>query len=259
MNLARIPLPDPELTGVFDRAVELVHEMFQEYVRTETQPDVTERAKNLFHEVLVKVRSGFDVTWMRVWEKHGRPKWNKPKDPKITFPIFDASADFDEEIADLCGKKAMLDLASDAPQLLDYIRSIQPFASKNDHWSRLRDLSNLGKHVKLAKQVRRATTMRRFTAPDGGTILWSPGCQFNMPELQGVPIDPATHEPAAGVENVTVAFTYYDASGRDQWFPDLFCFMSVQYGESVVAKVLSLLKPRNSSAQNCGAKNTTHG
>ena len=182
------------------------------------------------------------MTWMRVWEKHGRPKWTNPTDPKITFPICDTQADFDREIRELCGKKAMLDLAADAPAVLDYVRSIQPFALKNDHWARLRDLSNLGKHVRLAKQVREFKPMRRLGTHDGGYIAWSTGgVKFNMPDLHGVPIDPDSHEPATGVEDFTGIFTYVDAYGRRESFPEMFCAMTVQYGESIAAKILSLL------------------
>lgn len=50
INPARTPVGDPELAGVFDRAFELFREMIDEYRMTQNNPDVGERAKNLFHE-----------------------------------------------------------------------------------------------------------------------------------------------------------------------------------------------------------------
>lgn len=51
------PRMDSELQGILDRADELTEEFRKEFERCIENMSVTERAKNLFHEVLIKTRA----------------------------------------------------------------------------------------------------------------------------------------------------------------------------------------------------------
>ena len=61
---------DPEMQGILDRTAELMRDLANEYDACGQRGKVSERAKNLFHEVLVKIRSSLDFTMNRIFNSH---------------------------------------------------------------------------------------------------------------------------------------------------------------------------------------------
>jgi len=62
----------PELKSILDRADELLKDLEGEYTRCLHSHKVTERAKNITHEILEKLRNALDQTMRKAWENTSR-------------------------------------------------------------------------------------------------------------------------------------------------------------------------------------------
>ncbi len=214
---------DAELKSVLDRADELLHDLLQEYDKCLGSQNVTFRAQNLFHEVLLKLRSALDMTMMRIWEKHAAPQLTDTERGKaakqVYFPICDQLDDFNSALA----KVRIQHIEQVRKELHDSILKAQPFSTERSDLARLRDWSNLGKHVRLVRHECEARPAIRVTAP-GGTMLYTHGVKFHGQHIMGAPIDPATHQiiptPDVKIEQVTWVSFAVEECGTD---PIIFC------------------------------------
>jgi hypothetical protein len=229
---------DREMQGVIDRVAELIDELSDEYQRHIEEPAVTERAKNLFHEALVKMRSAMDMVMMRVWDKYApaslNPETREEIGRHVYFPVVNTEAKFDDRLK----KKMKLDLARDNPALYALLRQSQPFATGRHDLVRLAELSNLGKHVRLANQVRSARPAKMLETSDGRRLAFTPGVEFHAETVMGIPTDPATRTPAAGLEDVD--WVSFSVSGHDDIIdPTSFCLSLYTSLRRYIPKVLN--------------------
>ena len=68
---------DLEMQGILDRADELTKDLVQEYGACVQRGEVSERAKNLFHEVTIKIRSALDFVMNRIFKEYTNLKDGK--------------------------------------------------------------------------------------------------------------------------------------------------------------------------------------
>jgi len=201
---------DDEMKGLLDRADELAAELAKEYHSCAQCGTVTERAKNLFHDMLVKFRSALDFAMFRIYAKHSQLEGHDKAEGerRAGFPICDQEKKFRDKLKSL----GLLYLETANPALYKKLRQPQPFATNSRTLLIFRHLSNLGKHKMLAVQHCKRRPARRFTAPDGRVAIVTEGVSFN----HGKSLEPW---PNCVVENVIWAtFEAYEESG-DAIFP----------------------------------------
>lgn len=214
---------DTELSSVLDRADELMQDLLQEYDKCVGTQSVTFRAQNLFHEVLLKLRSALDMTMVRIWEMHVDPELDHAKRRKVAkhvdFPICETLEQFNQELSEF----HIRHIEQDEKELYELILKAQPFSTKRADLARLKDWSNLGKHVRLVRQECDARPATRVTTPQG-TIIHSDGVTFHGPHIMGLPVDPATRQLVsaanAQIKQVTYVSFTVEESGTD---PVIFC------------------------------------
>ncbi len=177
---------------------------------------MTERAKNLTHEVLEKLRHALDAGMYRAWEPVVAPLLTpeQRKRARVYFPIADDPPSFQS----ILGRAEMGDLATRHRPLYDLLLAHQPFTSADNRWlAILRDLSGPGKHIRLQPQRRNETRRIVVERPGSGAVSWdSSAVRFGGGvTVMGAPIDPATQRilPTPGVserDEVWVAFLVED-------------------------------------------------
>ena len=161
------------MSGVFARVHELTDDLRREYLRCVGEAEVSERAKNLFHEVLVKMRSALDMTMNRIWNKYA-PEFPSADERanikrKVQFPICESTKDYRKKM-----KEMRLDLEEADPALDALLLRAQPISTGRTNLLALRELSNLGKHVRLATQTRTSRPASRGHRTDGAVITVCP-------------------------------------------------------------------------------------
>jgi hypothetical protein len=192
---------DNELKSVLDRAEELLKDLEKEYGNCLASREVTERARNISHEVLEKLRNALDQTMRKSWEKHIAPNISREErsNARVYFPIADDLNSF----RSILGRGHVKE-HSYPKELYDFLLSRQPFSSKENKWlDILSKIAVEGKHIKLTPQKRteiKRTTVRR----DGiGSVAWdSSSTTFSSGvSVMGAPIDPRTQRiiPTPGV------------------------------------------------------------
>jgi len=193
---------DAELRSMLDRADELLVVLEEECSRCLGTQQVSDRARNLTHEILEKLRSSFDQAMRRAWEKSVSPYLSQTdgERARIYFPI---SADLHSFMSTL-GRGCMTQLATSSPQLHQFLLSKQPFTSQDNHWLRiLSELAAEGKHVRLAPQKRVETSRIAVTRAKWGTVSWDPSAVKFGPgvSILEAPVDPQTQciVPTPGV------------------------------------------------------------
>jgi len=229
---------DAELKSVLDRADELLQDLSQEYAKCVGTQNVTFRAQNLFHEVLLKLRSALDMAMVRIWEMHVDPKLDDTKRRKVAkdvyFPICKDLKDFNAALA----KVHIRHLEQDETELYELILNAQPFSTKQSDMAKLRDWSNLGKHVRLVRQECDARPATRVMTPQG-TIIHTDGVTFHGPHIMGVPIDPATRQLVSSantqIKQVTYVSFTVEESGTD---PIIFCGRMCQGTRKFLERIL---------------------
>ena len=80
-----------QVVSMLNRADELLRELENEYKKCLQSQGVTERAENLTHEVLEKLRSVLDHMMRTAWEKYVDPNLSErdKKRARVYFPIVD--------------------------------------------------------------------------------------------------------------------------------------------------------------------------
>ncbi len=193
---------DAELRSIINRANELFEDLVNEYNECLKNQTITERAKNLTHEILERLRNALDHTMCRLWEKNSLPNLSdiKKKKARVYFPIVNDLDSFRSTL----GRAFMLDLETTNNNLYTILLNKQPFSSKENQWlSILANVTNEGKHVKLVPQKRIVTERIRVSRQNGSSVSWS---KSNVKFGSGVkvldaPIDPKTQRiiPTSGV------------------------------------------------------------
>lgn len=222
---------DRELAGVLDRGDELTAEFVSECERQKADSPVTERAKNLFHEVLIKLRSALDMFMYRVGERYATPAHTRRRRP-FNFPICDEESNFDKRMK----KMGLEELAARNSSLYEAIRRAQPFVTNRGDLRQLRDLANLGKHVCLVSQSQVAVDAMAVSGPRG-TVIYTEGTQFIAKEVVGFPIDPTTQTPI-GASAVRLHFIRAANVAIDS---RIFCVQLCQSTRRYLASLLALI------------------
>ena len=192
---------DSELEGMLDRAAELLEELEREYERCLRERSVSERAKNLTHEVLEKVRNALDHTMRRAWVKYTEPNLSAEdrRHARVYFPV----AKDEQRFQSILGMGRMKGLKKSHKDLYDFVVSQQPFSSPDNRWlQHLAGIAAEGKHIVLAPQTR-TETQRYTVSKGGGSASWDPSRVRFKGEFRvlGAPIDPRTQRivPTEGV------------------------------------------------------------
>jgi len=221
------------MQGIFDRADELTQELLQEYGACAQRGEVSERAKNLFHEVLVKVRSALDFAMNRIYNVHSTlPSKKKTAMAKhVLFPICEQEKQFSDNLR----KYGLSHLEHDEPDLYRLIRQPQPFATKRNDFLLLRELSNLGKHVQLAVQECKLQKGKKVTKQNGSVMKFTEGVTFHR---NGIQVDPSVY---GEVQDVTLASFDIHHGPIKMWEPHLQCLAFCLSGRRYINKLLALL------------------
>ena len=157
---------------------------------------VTERAKNLYGEVLTKVRAVLDMVFLRVWRKHTSGLKKSGTQRRVKFPIEEDSAKFDKYMTSIGLEPKKL-----TPELAKLIRQPQPFSGATAI-SMFRDAANATKHVQLPRHRMIAMTAKRFRLPNGTVLVMTDGCRVNGPVFSGAPVDQSTGLPDLPGEDI---------------------------------------------------------
>jgi hypothetical protein len=208
---------DAELRSMLDRADELLVVLETECDRCLGTQQVSDRARNLTHEILDKLRSALDQAMRRAWEKNvsSRLSQAERERARIYFPI---SADL-HVFRSTLGRGCMTDLATSSPHLHQFLLSKQPFTSQDNGWLRiLNELAAEGKHVRLAPQKRVETRRITVTGHKGRTVSWNPSAvRFGRGvSIAGAPVDPQTQRivPTPGVTETLETWVAFVIEGQ---------------------------------------------
>ena len=192
---------DIELKSVLDRANELLGELEDEYKKCLRLQNVSERARNLTHEVLEKLRSALDHVMRRAWEKHisFHLSEQKRERARVYFPIASNLSSFRSTL----GRGGMTDLDKAHKNLYDFLLKKQPFSSSENRWlDLLARIVAEGKHIQLTPQ-KRTETRRIKVSGGGGSVSWDPSSvRFGGGvSVMGAPVDPRTQRivPTPGI------------------------------------------------------------
>jgi len=191
-----------QVESMLDRADELLRELKDEYDGCLQAHSVTERAKNLTHEVLEKLRNALDHTMRIGWEKYIAPNLSEQdkRRARIYFPIVSNLNAFRSTL----GLGCMANLDKVHKNLYDFLLKQQPFSFEENRWLKLlAEIAVEGKHVILTPQKRTETRRIKVTGTGGGSVSWDPSMvKFGGGvSVVGAPIDPSTQRiiPTPGV------------------------------------------------------------
>ena len=209
---------DPELQGILDRADELTEEFRKELDYSIENMNVTERAKNLYHEVLIKLRSSLDIIMSKVWAKYISSTWKKNKKPKIYFPICEDQQNLEK----MMRKMGIENLQMLNKEIYSLILKAQPFMTKRKDLLDFKDMSNRGKHTGLVLQRLDYKEAIKITSSKG-IMIHTKGVEFPASGIFGASVDPKTQRivPTADVKDEEVIWvSCSDEYGYD---PLIFC------------------------------------
>lgn len=192
----------PELKSILDRADELLKDLEGEYTRCLHSHKVTERAKNITHEILEKLRNALDQTMRKAWEKYISPAISdqERKRARVYFPITSDLNSF----RSVLGRALMQNLNQSHKKMYEFLLNRQPFSSGENQWlDLLTKIAAEGKHIRLTPQKRTEAHRIKVSGPGGGSVSWDPSCvKFGSGvRIVGAPVDPETQRiiPAPSV------------------------------------------------------------
>ncbi len=211
---------DSELESMFDRADELISDLEDEYNNCLKAQKVSERAKNLAPEIVVKLRSALDHAMRWAWNKHVSPNLVEQdrKRAHVYFPITSGLGSFRSRL----GEGRMSDLDKVHKKLYDFLLRKQPFSAEENRWlDLLTKIAAEGKHIRLTPQ-KLTEKMRRITvSTPSGAVSWdASSVRFGAGvAIMGAPVDPVTQRvvPTRGVVerlDILVVFVF-DTYGVD--------------------------------------------
>ena len=199
--------------SILDRTEELLNDLELEYNECLSSKMVSERAINITHEVLEKLRNALDQSMRKFWEKIISPLLSDKEREKaqVYFPIRDKGLDsFHRCLSN--GK--IQDLNTIHPQMYTFLLDLQPFKSSRNKWlSDLREIANKGKHINLIPQTRIETRRVNVSGSSGGSVSWDPSSvRFGSGvRIIGAPVNPNTQRivPTPGTtEQIQIWVTF---------------------------------------------------
>ncbi|HDZ17798.1 MAG TPA: hypothetical protein ENH75_05885, partial [archaeon] len=152
------------ITSMFNRAEELIEELMKEYKRCIESNNISEKAKNITHEIIEKYRNILDQSFRIYWDKK-----YKGKTRGVYFPISKKRRYFEKRLKE----QKMLNLESEDPSMYKFLLSCQVFTNKNYQW--LLDLSRIagkGKHERFSGQIRKDFNIHLIES-FGGKMSWA--------------------------------------------------------------------------------------
>ena len=232
------------IKSILDRADELLKDLEEEYNHCLQANKVTDRAKNITHEVLEKLRSALDQTMFQAWEKYVSHNLSHKQieSAHVYFPITSDLNSF----RSMLGRGFMTNLDSIHINLYDFILNRQPFKSKENQWlDLLSKIAAEGKHIRLTPQKRTETRRIKVSRSDGKSVSWDPSSvRFGSSgvSIVGAPIDPRTQRivPTPGViEQVEIWVSFilegYDVNALG------FCKQACQKTRVLIEEMVNLI------------------
>jgi hypothetical protein len=213
---------DSELASMLDRADELFGDLEGEYKNCLKAKKVSERAKNLAPEIVVKLRSVLDHAMIRAWDKYVSPHLSEQDRSRtrkhVYFPITSNLESFRSKL----GEGRMGDLDKVHKNLYDFLLSKQPFSAEENRWlDLLTKIAAEGKHIQLPPQKLTEKIGRITVSSSTGAVSWdASSVRFGAGvAIMGAPVDAVTQRvvPTPGVTqrvDILVAFMF-DTHGRD--------------------------------------------
>jgi len=164
---------DAELESMLDRADELIDNLKDEYKNCLQAKYVTNKAQNITHEVLEKLRHTLDHAMWRAWDKYVSPNLSE-KDrnrARVYFPIANDLQRFRSTL----GRGGMADLDNIHKNLYDFLLKKQPFSSNDNNWlDLLAEIVAPGKHATLAPQKRIEIPRSEVSKSEVGSVSSDP-------------------------------------------------------------------------------------
>ncbi|KKM06500.1 hypothetical protein LCGC14_1743390 [marine sediment metagenome] len=154
-----------EIDGMLKRSEELLLDLSNEYHECISENKITERLKNITHEIIEKDRHILDKIMRIIWNKY----WSSNKGQHdIYFPITKSDSLFSKKMS----RNKMADLEIKNKALYDYLIYIQPYKhARNDWLSQLTKIAGKGKHDHYKDQKRKDFLHTTITTLDVGTII----------------------------------------------------------------------------------------
>ena len=240
---------DTELESMLDRADELLSDLEEEYKRCLQAQKITQRAKNLSHEVLEKLRHALDHAMRRAWERYVAPNLSEGdrERARVYFPICSDLKSFRSTL----GYARVADLDQAHPKSYNFLLKKQPFIYPENQWlAHLTKIAGEGKHVRLAPQKAIEKVGRiKVSRPGHGEASWDPSkVKFGAGkvEIMGAPVDPSTQRivPTPGVNEqveIWVAFTF-EGYGLNALG---FCKEACQKTRALIQEMVKTLQPQD--------------
>jgi hypothetical protein len=225
------PVMNDNLSGTLDRADELIADLKKEFESCLSAKEVSQRAVQITHDVMEKLRGVLDRAARRYWENHVRAALTQEDQDRATiyFPISDDQNAFDS----VMGRWRWRTVATQHDPVRTFLLGCQPFSSADNKWLKIvNDLAVAGKHIDLLPQKKHETKRINVTSASGGSVSWDPsGVRFGGSgvRIAGAPIDPATQRivPTPGVtETIETWVSFMIADHNVSAFP--FCTTAVE-------------------------------
>lgn len=209
---------DVALESLLDRSDELLKDLEKEYEKCLHSKEVSERAKNITHEVLEKLRNALDQTMRKAWDKYISPNISG-KDRERALVYFPITGDLNS-FHSARGRGLWQNLEQLNKELYDFLLSRQPFSSGENQWlGLLTKVAGEGKHVRLAPQKRKESRRITVSKNDVGSVSWDQSSIRYAPgvSILGAPIDPKTQRtiPTPGVIEQVEIWVYFTFEGNN--------------------------------------------
>lgn len=191
---------DTKLQVSLQRADELLNELQHEYHCCLQTKKVSDRAEQLTHEVIERLRSVLDRLARRYWTLHISNFISEEDRERalVYFPVTEAINDFDSVL----GRWRWKTVRSQHGNVYQWLLARQPFQSSDNKWlAILNDLAAHGKHIDLVPQKTVEERRTTVTGP-GGIVSWGKGVRFGPGvRVSGALVDPRTQRivPTPGV------------------------------------------------------------
>ncbi len=145
-----------------------MNELEVEYNKALDTEEVTDRAINLTHEILLKLRAILDQVMYKYFEQKIASNLTDEEKQKarVYFPIVKSDQSLKSTLER--GKLSKIDV--EEPEIYNFIRSVQPYVSSHNRWLELLSMYAVeGKHIRLTPQKR--IQQKRLNIKSGGSSV----------------------------------------------------------------------------------------
>ena len=182
---------ESDLLSQIERSKKLFEELKREMDKSASSATVTDETRNLTEEIFIKLRVCLDKTmYYRLCKNNFSGDLSK-----IYFPICKNSSDF----SSLLKTYGLENLSSTDPDFIKLISDFQPFSQAgNKSLEILHEKGSKEKHKFLLREVKESNHVKTTFKSPGGEVSWTvQGVHFGSGVfINGVPINPATQQPA---------------------------------------------------------------